>query len=207
MYTPLHNKSIPHPTKFSRGGNIYNNSTLSFYETQRILMADGWPSHAFDHPVEIVPNVWLSGVGFAEDLPSWCYRNGFTHIVNASGSYGRVSHYKTHPRSYAINYLELDIDDLPECSLFPFLPRVYEFIMNAQNVNGKILVHCIWGQSRSVSCLLYFIMTQWLIKYDQALEIIRRGRPGAYPNEGFENELRQIEYSRNVNLSTPIRFS
>lgn len=210
MYPRLNNTSTPHPTKFSRVdefNNFFPNApTVPFHETQRIFRSQGWPPHAFDYPVEIMPNVWLSGVGFTEDLPVWCHQNGFTHIVNAAGSYGRVSHYKTHPHSYNINYIELDIDDLPECRLNRFLSPMYEFVTKAYSNNGKILIHCIWGQSRSVSCLMYFIMTHWFLNYDNALEIIRRGRPAAYPNEGFEKQLRQIENSRNVNLAGPVTF-
>lgn len=171
---------------------------IPFHQTQQIYVDQGWPPHAFDQPVEILPNVWLSGVGFTEDLPAWCHQQGFTHIVNAAGSYGRLSHYKTHPNVYKIKYLELEIDDVPTCRLQRFLSPMYEFVAQAYFNQHKILIHCIWGQSRSVSCLLYFIMTHWFLNYDRALEIVRQGRPAAYPNTGFETQLRQIEVARTV---------
>lgn len=181
-----------HPTKYLRFDNSYPTVHKGNLEQmQQKFRNEGWPPHSFDTPVEIIPGVFLSGVGFTEDLPKWCYENNITHIVNAAGSYGRT-YYQTHPHDYNIDYLELDIDDLPNFSLYPFLNQAYDFINQAYNDQGNILIHCIWGQSRSVSCLLYFIMNRWFVNYDSALYLIRINRPAAYPNEGFERELRTI---------------
>jgi predicted protein tyrosine phosphatase len=169
-------------------------------DRQKQLIKNGWPIQAFDFPVEIFPNLWLSGIGFDDDLPGWCGRNGFTHIVNAAGKYGRDTYYKTHPYSYNIKYLELDIDDIPQFSLEPFLSQMYTFVYNAYNQNNKILIHCIWGQSRSVSCLVYFAMIYWSIKYDVAINLVKRYRPSACPNNGFELQLRFIDLSRTTKL-------
>ena len=163
---------------------------------QRTLFNDGWPIHAFDEPVEVVNGLWLSGIGFDDDLPIWCHKNGFTHVVNAAGSYARLSHYKTNPNDYNIKYIELDMDDTLDFELQPFLAKMYSFIYFALEKGKKILVHCIWGQSRSVSCVAYFIMTRWWIKYDASLAIIRNWRLCAKPNRNFEMQLRLIDIGR-----------
>ena len=170
-------------------------------EKQKQLLNDGWPIHAFDKPVEIYPRLWLSGIGFDEDLPGWCKKEGFTHIVNAAGKYARRSYYKTHPCDHNIKYLELDMDDVPQCELKPFMSKMYSFIYHGYETEGKILIHCMWGQSRSVSCLIYFMMMYWGIKYDASIDIIMKSRPAASPNRGFQLQLRSIDISRYSNLN------
>ena len=164
-------------------------------EKQKELLKSGWPLHSFDYPVEIFPRLWLSGIAFSDDLPTWCKQNGITHIVNASGKFGRSGYYKTHPNDHNINYLELDMEDVSHCALEPFINNMYSFVYFAYHAKGNILIHCMWGQSRSVTCLVYFIMMYWGIKYDAAIRLIRKLRPSASPNNGFETQLRIIEIS------------
>ncbi|CAH6419314.1 Dual specificity protein phosphatase [uncultured virus] len=70
---------------------------------------------------------------------------------------------------------------------------------NDANINkpvaNKILVHCMWGQSRSAACILYFLMRQWKIKYDAALSLVRKARPCVAPNSGFDVQLRAMNFS------------
>ena len=166
-----------------------------FTEDQKLLLKQGWPVHSFDPPVEVTPGLWLSGVAFDNDLPLWCQKNGFTHVLNASGPYAPEEFYCTNPSDYDFEYMELDIEDTVGYSLDPYLPHAYNFIENGITNKGKILVHCIWGQSRSVSCLVYFMMMKWGIKYDRALRLIRKVKPGAKPNRGFDRQLRRLEPS------------
>lgn len=179
-------RPVPPPIQLPNGIN----------EKQKLLIGDGWPIQSFDYPIEIFPKLWLSGVAFDDDLPSWCNKNRFTHIVNAAGAYGRFNYYKTHPNNYNIKYLELDIDDLVQFNLSPFIYEMYTFVHEAYEQNSKILIHCIWGQSRSVSCLVYFAMIYWGIGYDLAINLIKRSRPFACPNNGFESQLRMIDLAR-----------
>jgi len=162
-------------------------------DNQRQLLREGWPMHSFDNPVEVIPGIWLSGIAFDDDLPNWCHRNNFTHVLNAAGSYDKSFFYRTHPNTYNIKYLELNMDDNVGFELYPFLVPMYNFIEDVVRNNGKILVHCVWGQSRSVSCIIYYMMTKWKITYNKALGIIKRVRSIAQPNNGFEAQLQAID--------------
>ena len=182
-----------------RKRNIYSkeippNLTIkSFTLNQLKLYTEGWPDHAFDKPVEVIPNVWLSGIGFNDNVPKWCKDNNFTHIINAAGSYVTTCNYKTNPISLNINYMELEIEDRSTVNLSRFFKSIKLFFQHAQDSNGKLLIHCIWGQSRSVSCLIYYLMSSQNISYDEALYLIRKVRPVALPNFGFEAQLRNIK--------------
>lgn len=174
------------------------------------MLNDGWPIHAFDMPVNVYNNLWLSGIAFVDDLPAWCKNNGFTHIVNAAGKFGRNLYYKTNPIDHNINYLELDIDDLPEFNLQPLINQMYTFVHDATAHNThetKILIHCMWGLSRSVTCIIYFMMRHQGIKYNDCLNLIQQVKPSACPNYGFQSQLLALEIRHNSLLSLKTKLS
>ena len=165
----------------------------SLHPYQVKLYNKGWPIHTFDFPVEIIPQIWLSGIKFQPDLPQWCKDNGFTHIVNCSGVKARNKYYLTHPQDHNIEYCELNMVDVKEQSLYPYLPDMLNFVNQAYDKQGKILIHCVWGQSRSTSCIIYFLIRRYNLTCEQALEIIRKVRPGARPNKGFYQQLKLLQ--------------
>ena len=83
---------------------------------------------------------------------------------------------------------------------FPMLDsETEELLSNAAQVsaiiegagNKKVLVHCWAGVSRSVACVVFYQMKNFLLTYEQALENVKACRPVANPNEGFVNQLKQ----------------
>jgi len=160
------------------------------------LKEEDWPSHCYDFPIKIDEHIWVSGIAFASDVPLWCENNSFTHILNAAGQYARDDFYKTHPMDLNIEYLELEMFDESDFKLLPFLDSVYQFLYDAYRDNNKILVHCMWGQSRSVCCIIYFFMMYYWINFEVAFRAVKHNRITAYPNEGFINELRKIDQVR-----------
>lgn len=159
---------------------------------QNNLRTEGWPEHSLADPDEILPGVYVSGIAFTKDLPAWCGQNGFTHILNACGKHGRKGFYKTHPHSHNLNYLELDMLDEPHFNIRPHMQSVYTFLDSCYTQKGKVLIHCMWGQSRSVSCLTYYLMKKYDIDYDTAVDLIKFVRPEAHPNSGFRQQLRSL---------------
>lgn len=55
---------------------------------------------------------------------------------------------------------------------------------------GGVLVHCAGGRSRSVAFVVAFIMSTQGCGYDLAYAQVRRARPVASVNKGFEQQLR-----------------
>jgi protein-tyrosine phosphatase len=74
------------------------------------------------------------------------------------------------------------------------LPVTLEYIhdtLQDSNVNTKILVYCQMGVSRSVAVVVGYFMWRDSLSYDDALCKIRKNRPKANPNTGFEKSLRE----------------
>jgi len=65
------------------------------------------------------------------------------------------------------------------------------------NTKLNVLVHCNEGQSRSVSVIIYYMMTRHGYSFDAALAHIRNIKSDARPNSAFERVLRTIQNSTN----------
>ena len=79
--------------------------------------------------------------------------------------------------------------DLAEENLIQHFDDTYDFIHNTYENNGKILVHCEAGVSRSVSVMAAYLMRSLKITPKAALDIIRDHRVFAQPNDGFMDQL------------------
>ena len=80
--------------------------------------------------------------------------------------------------------------DLPTSDLLGFLPEACTFIDNARKNNDDgVLVHCQKGISRSAAVVIAYVMQDSNVNYAQALQFVGGGRPKAWPNEGFEQQL------------------
>lgn len=189
---------------------MYNNKYKHYNnipdEFKILKNSEGWPEHAYDLPSKIDDKIYISGVAFTDCIPSWCKCNNFTHILNAAGKGLRNDHYQEHPKNLNIKYLELNMIDDEDFKILPYLDRAYKFLYDAfhDNPNAKILVHCYWGQSRSVTCVAYFYMIYYGISSKCAYNKIKSKRPPIYPNSGFVDEMSAVDdyRSRNNKLST-----
>jgi protein-tyrosine phosphatase len=74
-----------------------------------------------------------------------------------------------------------------------YFPQSNEFI-DEGNKNGKILVHCGAGVSRSVSLVVAYIIQKLSHPFSEAFKIIKEKRTIAKPNPGFERQLRNYSY-------------
>lgn len=66
-------------------------------------------------------------------------------------------------------------------------------IETARNANGKILVHCKAGVSRSVTVTVAYIMTTYKWSLKQTWMHVRKARSVIHPNRGFLHQLVQYE--------------
>lgn len=74
-----------------------------------------------------------------------------------------------------------------------YIDSVVDWLSTALAEGGTVLVHCIWGKSRSVAFVVAFLMRTQGMTLDQALAYVQEKRPIAKPNEGFMQQLRLYE--------------
>ncbi|KAF7638010.1 hypothetical protein Mgra_00002463, partial [Meloidogyne graminicola] len=133
----------------------------------------------------ITENVYLSSQDVAQDL-ELLKLNGITHIINVATGVKCLF-----PKN--IIYLSLTVLDVPTENLKRHFDKSIKFINNAIENNGKVLIHCNAGISRSTSIVIAYLIHSKKMTVNQALEHIRTQRPIARPNDGFMCQLREYE--------------
>ena len=62
-----------------------------------------------------------------------------------------------------------------------------------ESVQGRVLIHCIAGVSRSVTLLLMHLVAVHRVSLKQAHDFVHFRRPYIVPNEGFRLQLALFE--------------
>lgn len=84
-----------------------------------------------------------------------------------------------------IHVYEFIFKDDPDINIIEYASKVFE-ILN----NGKpTFIHCNAGKSRSISCVLFYIMKKHNISFDNAYKILEEKRPTIDINIGFYSQL------------------
>ena len=120
--------------------------------------------------------IWLGDIRAAED-GKMLLRHGFTHMLS-------IGYF---PKSCPpeIKQLKITIMDSPGANIKPHLDQAADFIKEAVDSNGKILVHCYAGISRSSSCVIAYLIREKELGYFNALYFCRQKRNIVCPNMGF----------------------
>ena len=131
-------------------------------------------------PTEIISGVYIGSVHCAFNKESLA-EYGITHILNISGVPA------TYPRNFT--YLQVTMRDKDYANLLSAIPAANIFIESALDGNGKILVHCKGGRSRSAAFISAFIMSTQRISFEKAFQMVKKKRPIVSVNKGFEQQL------------------
>ncbi|XP_057312563.1 probable rhodanese domain-containing dual specificity protein phosphatase [Hydractinia symbiolongicarpus] len=109
-----------------------------------------------------------------------------THIVNIT-----TEHRNAFPSK--IKYLKLVLEDVSETNLFNHFYNTSDFINNAISKNGRVLVHCNQGVSRSSTITIAYLMRfkKWNLQH--AFSILKARRSCTCPNPGFLKQLSDWE--------------
>jgi len=144
---------------------------------------------------KIMDGLYISGIEGAKDYMT-LQKERVTHILNMVGpsvydhplSGGREKSYFPQLFKYKI----ITADDNPEQDLMRYFPETSLFIHEGR-MSGGILVHCYAGVSRSASVIMAYMIDTLKLDAATAFEVLKRGRPQAYPNEGFQKQIKQYE--------------
>ncbi|KAM4704254.1 dual specificity protein phosphatase 8-like [Rhinophrynus dorsalis] len=149
----------------------------------------------------ILPHLYL---GSQNDVMSQevINQNGITHVLNVSYSC---------PKPVFIpdnHFLRIPINDSYCEKILPWLSAAVEFIEKVELVNGKVLVHCLAGISRSAAVAIAYIMRSMGLCLDDAYRFVKEKRPTISPNFNFLGQLLEFEMSLASSLpSNPVNPS
>lgn len=136
--------------------------------------------------------IFISGFKVAQKLQS-LENSGITHVINTAGDYC------TNPHQHKFQYLTLYIKDSKSENIECIFYTCFDFIDQAIKSNGKVLVHCVQGVSRSVTVCIAYLMYAERMKFHQAMKVVKKGRGIASPNIGFIAQLMMFERKLGLN--------
>ncbi|KAL7856467.1 hypothetical protein SRHO_G00153660 [Serrasalmus rhombeus] len=132
---------------------------------------------------EVWPNLYIGNVRIAQNRAALRHL-GITHILNAAhskrGSIGDQNFYGT-----SFVYCGIPAEDSSYFDLDIYFRSAAEFIHKGlKTPDGKVLVHCIMGMSRSSTLVLAYLMLYHHIPLRSAIQRLIRKR-AIYPNRNF----------------------
>lgn len=152
--------------------------------------------HSYD---EVYPGVILGDAKIAMDKAT-IGQLGVTHILNAAmgQKFNQINTSKHYYHDLSLQFYGINAIDIAGFKLYKFFEAAAEFIENALQSKGKVLVHCQQGLSRSATLVLAFLVTNRHVTLEEAVSMVRKHRP-VRPNDGFLKQLCDLNnqlYSR-----------
>ena len=132
----------------------------------------------------VTPQLYLSNMRAASDA-SALQRCGITCVINASET-------RTHTPP-GVDYLHVPVADSPSTPLCDHFHRVADKIDEVCREEGRALVHCNAGVSRSAALCMAYLMKHRGQTLLQAHGWVKACRPVVRPNVGFWKQLIAFE--------------
>lgn len=87
------------------------------------------------------------------------------------------------------NYKLVDVLDVKKQDMIHIFDDTSQFIDNSLKNGNKVYVHCMCGVSRSVAIVCAYLAKKYNIEPIKAVNMIRKNRPIANPNNSFMQQL------------------
>ena len=101
-----------------------------------------------------------------------------THVLNAAEG-NKDACVNTNAEFYRprnIKYLGLRMFDVPQTNIAKHFYTASDFIQEALDSGGKVLVHCLMGMSRSASLVIAFLMIHKQMSVKEAFREVKKTR-------------------------------
>lgn len=138
---------------------------------------------------EIEPGLYLGNLTAATDV-DWLKEVEMTHILTIDSCPLPRKIQECIP-NLVIKYIQ--VTDMPREDLLTHFEDSYEFIDRSLESNGRILVHCYFGVSRSATMVIAYAMKKHELSFADAFQMIKSKRRFVAPNPGFMAQLQLYE--------------
>ncbi|XP_070542560.1 uncharacterized protein [Ptychodera flava] len=137
-------------------------------------------------PTKILPYLF---VGSQQDVfdQELMHTIGIEYVLNIS---------KTCPQPQYVqdgHFCRIPVNDNYSEKILPWFDQAIEFIDKVQSSNGKVIVHCLAGVSRSATIAIAYVMKHLRMSSDDAYRYVKDKRPTISPNFNFLGQLLEFE--------------
>ncbi|KAH9361767.1 dual specificity protein phosphatase 3-like [Haemaphysalis longicornis] len=142
---------------------------------------------------EVYPGIFVGDEGAARNK-DYLHGLGVTHVLNTAEGpqFGQVDTNQAFYASHSISYLGLRLVDIPQEDIAAHFEKCANFIDDCLEHNGKVLVNCRMGMSRSATIAIAYLMIKKGMTVDDGLRTLRMNR-AVRPNNGFLSQLVQLD--------------
>lgn len=141
---------------------------------------------------EIIPNVFISDFASACETDK-LQKIGITHIITVV-----IGIDEMYPKIF--NYMIINICDRKHVQIYDYFDDSSNFIKKALDNNGKVLIHCQKGISRSATILCAYLIKYKNFTTDNAIKLLKEKRKCISPNIGFIEQLKKYENDNNYDI-------
>ena len=134
---------------------------------------------------EVLPHVFVGGITDTE--PARLEEQDIKSVLT-------VMDISIPRRAPDVSYHWVKMYDMPGENIKKEFPTFINLISEAI-FQGNILVHCQVGMSRSVTAIISYMIAVLGFTVEESLKIIREKRPWACPNDGFMDQLLELQHS------------
>jgi protein-tyrosine phosphatase len=144
-----------------------------------------------DSPQQIIPGLYLGSSNDADDIAK-LQRLKIGAILNcADFTQGATARFYKHYMPEVV-YVGIPMEDDPDYPIERYFPFTNRFIHKHRVERRRnVLVHCQMGISRSVACVIAYLMSISGSDPWDLLINVRKRRPQAGPNPGFLDALKR----------------
>ncbi|TDH67369.1 hypothetical protein CCR75_005942 [Bremia lactucae] len=106
-----------------------------------------------------------------------------SHIINMGAITDQRNKFKN------VQYLDVAIKDKVDVDIAQEFGRTVKFIQKVAAENGRVLIHCVQGVSRSSTICIWYVMLKTKCTLSAAYSHVLKCRPLIFPNRGFMVQL------------------
>lgn len=149
-------------------------------------------------PCQLADHVYIGGRHDARS-PTLLKVYGITHVLNcaAEPDYERDCASPYSPAS-GLRYMEFEGRDNDGYPILTHYGKAKEFMDEAREEGGKVLVHCEMGINRSAAICVAYILEDEQLPLLDVVKRVKRERRVILVNEGFQRQL--VEFARQREL-------
>jgi len=146
---------------------------------------------------EVLPRLYLGSREDA-DQKEKITSLGITHIISVSGG-------ELH-KDLCAKYMYIPLRDDGSSDLLGSLKNSYDFMVESQEPDNKLFIHCEWGQNRSPSFVIGFLMRYKRWSLHEAYTFLKEKREVIHPHKKYLIQLRRLDKELHGVFSTPESF-